>query len=205
MPTIKYQVKENNTIGTHSFYAQAVSYSTLDISDLAPAVAENIGISPSTVKMVLERYAVVAERSIMRGHRVKLGDLLTLYPQISVSVKDELDEKGKVTANQASSSIVVIDANTTLSASHLGKFLNASSASAITITIPNSSGIPVGAEVEIYHHGSGAVYVQSDSSTYFSFDGKSTASRKLTVPRFGVIGMKKVTAATWAVSGEATG
>ena len=96
MATIKYQVKENNTIGTHSFYAQAVSYSTLDISDLASEVAENIGISPSTVKMVLERYAVVAERSIMRGHRVKLGDLLTFYPQISASVKDELDKEGHV-------------------------------------------------------------------------------------------------------------
>ena len=70
-----------------------------------------------------------------------------------------LDSNGKVTANQASSSIMVIDANTTLSASHLGKFLNASSASAITITIPNSSDIPVGSEIEIYHHGSGAVYV----------------------------------------------
>ena len=96
MATIKYSIKENNTIGTHSFYAQAVSYSTLDISDLASEVAENIGISPSTVKMVLERYAVVAERSIMRGHRVKLGDLLTFYPQISASVKDELDKEGHV-------------------------------------------------------------------------------------------------------------
>ena len=105
----------------------------------------------------------------------------------------------------AYSEIVTITGNTTLAAAHLGKFLNASSASAITITIPNSSDIPVGAEVEIYHHGAGAVYVQSDASTYFSFDGKSTASRKLTMPRFGAIGMKKVTSATWKVSGEAEG
>ena len=96
MATIKFTVKENTTVGTHSFYAQAVSYNTLDISDLASEVAESIGISPSTVKMVLERYAVVAERSIMRGHRVKLGDLLTFYPQISASVKDELDKEGHV-------------------------------------------------------------------------------------------------------------
>ena len=105
----------------------------------------------------------------------------------------------------AYSEIVAITANTTLGASHFGKFLTTTSKSAVTITVPNSSDIPVGAEVEIYHHGSGAVYVQSDSSTYFSFDGKSTASRKLIVPRFGVIGMKKVTTATWKVSGEATG
>ena len=105
----------------------------------------------------------------------------------------------------AYSEIVAITANTTLGASHVGKFLTTTANSAITITVPNSSDIPVGSEVEIYHHGSGAVYVQSDASTYFSFDGKSTASRKLTVPRFGVIGMKKVTNATWKVSGEAEG
>lgn len=112
---------------------------------------------------------------------------------------------GKVDPAQAASDIVWIDASTTLTANHLGKFLVMGSSSATTITVPNSSDLPVGAEVEIYHHGSGAVYVQSDASTYFSFDGKSTASRKLTVPRFGVIGMKKVTSATWKVSGEAEG
>ena len=116
-----------------------------------------------------------------------------------------LDGKGKVTANQASSSIVWIEANTTLTANHLGKFFTVSSESAITITIPNSSDIPVGSEVEIYHHGAGAVYVQSEAGCYVSFDGKSTASRKLTIPRYGAIGMKKVTAATWKVSGEAEG
>lgn len=116
-----------------------------------------------------------------------------------------LDGDGKVTANQASSSIVWVEADTTLSASHFGKFFTVSSTSAITITVPNSSDIPVGLEVEIYHHGAGAVYVQSDANTYFSFDGKSTKSRKLTIPRYGAIGMKKVTAATWKVSGEAEG
>ena len=116
-----------------------------------------------------------------------------------------LNGNGKVAANQASSSIVWIEDSTTLSASHFGKFLTVSSTSAITITIPNSSDIPVGTEIEIYHHGAGAVYVQSDASIYVSFNGKSTASRKLTIPRYGAIGMKKVTAATWKVSGEAEG
>lgn len=116
MPTIKYQVKENNTIGTHSFYAQAVSYSTLDISDLASEVAESIGISPSTVKMVLERYAVVAERSIMRGHRVKLGNLLTFYPQISASVKDELDKEGHVVKKATADMLSIAGCKSTIGA-----------------------------------------------------------------------------------------
>ena len=116
MATIKFTIKENTTVGTHSFYAQAVSYSTLDISDLASEVAENIGISPSTVKMVLERYAVVAERSIMRGHRVKLGDLLTFYPQISASVKDELDKEGHVVKKATADMLSIAGCKSTIGA-----------------------------------------------------------------------------------------
>ena len=112
---------------------------------------------------------------------------------------------GRVKASQSESEIVTITASTTLTANHVGKFLVPNSKSAITITVPTSSDIPVGSEVEIYHHGAGAVYVQSDASSYISFDGKSTASRKLTLPRFGAVGMKKVTSATWKVSGEAEG
>lgn len=143
----------------------------------------------------------------------KTGHLTLTAGDIAFSDGDTFQEKydsGELKGDpgpqgSAYSSIVVIEANTTLSASHLGKFLNASSKSAITITLPTSSDLPVGAEVEIYHHGSGAVYVQSDESSYIAFDGKSTKSRKLTVPRYGAIGMKKVTSVTWKVSGEAEG
>ena len=96
MATIKYQVKENNTIGTHSFYAAAVSYSTLNFEDLAEEVVEGLGISPQIVKTVLDRYMLVAKRNVLRGHRVKFGDLLTIFPQLSCSVKDELDDDGNV-------------------------------------------------------------------------------------------------------------
>jgi hypothetical protein len=96
MATIKYQVKENNTLGTHSFYANAVSYSTLNFEDLADDVVEGLGISPSLVKTVLDRYMLVAKRNVLRGHRVKFGDLLTIFPQLSCSVKDEVDDDGNV-------------------------------------------------------------------------------------------------------------
>ena len=96
MAIIKYQVKENNTVGTHSFYAVAQSFSTLDFDDLADDVVEGLGISPSLVKTVLDRYMLVAKRNVLRGHRVKFGDLLTIYPQISCSVKDELNDDGTV-------------------------------------------------------------------------------------------------------------
>jgi len=96
MATIKYQVKENKTLGTHSFYAQAISFSTLDFNDLAEEVVEGLGITPELVSTILTRYMRVAKRNVLRGHRVKFGDLLTIYPQISCSVKDELNADGTV-------------------------------------------------------------------------------------------------------------
>ena len=96
MAIIKYSVKENNTLGTHSFYGVAQSYSTLDFDDLADDVVEGLGISPSLVKTVLDRYMLVAKRNVLRGHRVRFGDLLTIYPQLSCSVKDELNDDGTV-------------------------------------------------------------------------------------------------------------
>ena len=78
MATIKYQVKENTTIGTHSFFAQAVSYSTLDISDLAEEISESIGISPALIAAIIQRYAVVAEQ-----------------------VKDSLDYNGELSARHS--------------------------------------------------------------------------------------------------------
>ena len=116
MAAIKYQVKENTTIGTHSFFAQAVSYSTLDISDLAEEISESIGISPALIVAIIQRYATVAERQVMRGHRVKLGALLTLYPQISVSVKDELDEMGKVVKKVAADQFTIMGAKSSIGA-----------------------------------------------------------------------------------------
>lgn len=96
MATINYLIKENKTLGTHSFYAQAVSFSTLDFNDLAEEVVEGLGITPELVSTILTRYMRVAKRNVLRGHRVKFGDLLTIYPQISCSVKDELNDDGTV-------------------------------------------------------------------------------------------------------------
>lgn len=94
MAEIKYSVKENTNLGTHSFYAVAQSYSTLDFNDLADEVVEGLGISPEMVPTILTRYVRVATRNVLRGHRVKIGDLMTIYPQLSCSVKDELNDDG---------------------------------------------------------------------------------------------------------------
>ena len=96
MAVIKYTVKENNAVGTHSFYAAPQSYSTLTTDDMKDEVVEGLGISPDLVPTIIKRYMRVALRSASRGHRVKLGDEITIYPQISCSVKDELNDDGTV-------------------------------------------------------------------------------------------------------------
>ena len=96
MAIIEYSVKENKNLGTHSFYAQAISFSTLEFEDLAEEVVEGLGITPELVNTILTRYMRVAKRNVLRGHRVKFGDLLTIYPQITCSVKDELNPDGTV-------------------------------------------------------------------------------------------------------------
>lgn len=116
MAIIKYTVKENKAVGTHSYYAQAVSYSTLDIDDLAEEVAESVGVSPFVVEAVINRYALVAEREVLRGHRVRLADLLTLYPQISASVKDKLDDQGKVLTRATAEQFTLANARSTIGA-----------------------------------------------------------------------------------------
>ena len=96
MAEVKYIIKENNAVGTHSFYASAHSYSTLDFKDLAEEVTEGTGIDPDLALTVLNRYMRVAKRNVLRGHRVRFGDMLTIYPQISCSVKDEVDKDGNI-------------------------------------------------------------------------------------------------------------
>ncbi len=96
MAIIEYSVKENKNLGTHSFYAQAISFSTLEFEDLAEEVVEGLGITPELVNTILTRYMRVAKRNVLRGHRVKFGDLLTIYPQITCNVKDELNPDGTV-------------------------------------------------------------------------------------------------------------
>lgn len=116
MAVIKYTVRENKAVGTHSVFAVPVSYSTLDCSDMAEEVSEGLGISPDLVPTIIKRYMRVAIRSVQRGHRVKLGDELVVYPQISCSVKDELNDDGTVKKVATADMLNVANARSTIGA-----------------------------------------------------------------------------------------
>lgn len=116
MAVIKYTVKENNAVGTHSFYAATQSYSTLTCEDMKDEVVEGLGISPDLVPTIIKRYMRVVLRSAGRGHRVKLGDEITIYPQISCSVKDELNDDGTVKKVATADMLNVQNARSTIGA-----------------------------------------------------------------------------------------
>lgn len=116
MATIKYVIKENTTVGTHSFFASPKSYSTLTSDDIKDEVAEGMGLSPEIVASIIRRYMQVVVRNVQRGHRVKMADVLTVYPQISCSVKDELDADGNVVKAATADMLNVATAKSTIGA-----------------------------------------------------------------------------------------
>lgn len=116
MATIKYVIKENTTVGTHSFFASPKSYSTLTSDDIKDEVAEGMGVSPEIVASIIRRYMQVVVRNVQRGHRVKMADVLTVYPQISCSVKDELDADGNVVKAATADMLNVATAKSTIGA-----------------------------------------------------------------------------------------
>ena len=108
-------------------------------------------------------------------------------------------DSGKVTASQASSSIVPIKANVELALAYAGKLLKAESSNAITITIPTNASVafPVETEIEIVRWGSGAVSVSAaEGVTLCSMDGVKTIAG-----RYGTVCLKKIETNTWLLAG----
>ena len=116
MAVIKYSIRDNNAVGTHSVFAVVNSYSTLTCEDMKDEVVEGLGISPDLVPTIIKRYMRVALRSAGRGHRVKLGDEITIFPQISCSVKDELNDDGTVKKVATADMLNVSNARSTIGA-----------------------------------------------------------------------------------------
>lgn len=133
-----------------------------------------------------------------------------LYEDIVLTPSDigavELDSSGKAMADQISAEIVTISQSTTLSGKHCGKFISVNSTSDITITIPNSTSLPVGTEIEILRFNSGSLTIKGDSSIYLCGIGSSTALGEsyLVFERYGVAALKKITGDTWIISGAVT-
>ena len=123
MAKIKYCVKENKFIGTHSFYAVPVFNGTLTFDEVCKEACEKTTIEPSIMRAAVEEYVNVVKRNVLKGFRVPIGNqFLTVYPNLSVSVKDEKDEKGNVVKPADASKLTAASGKSRLGATVHKKF-----------------------------------------------------------------------------------
>lgn len=107
-----------------------------------------------------------------------------------------LDGSGKVKPEQASAGIVIVTANRTLSATDNNRCLCCTNTAAITITVSNTQGLPVGAEIEVIQCGTGAVSFAASGVTLFSLDGAVSIAGK-----YGVAALKQTNTNSWVLCG----
>ena len=97
MSKVKYFVKENKSIGTHSYYAVSVPNGTLTFDELCEEACLHTSIEPSLMRAAVTEYINTVKRNVLKGFRAPVGDqFLTVYPSLTMSVKDEKDDSGNV-------------------------------------------------------------------------------------------------------------
>ena len=112
MAKVKYYAKERISFGVHCFYAVPVFNGTLTFDELCEEACRNTTIEKSLMKAAVSEYMKAVQANVLKGFRVPVGEqFLTVYPSLSVSVRDSEDEKGNqiiatakmVTANKGKS------------------------------------------------------------------------------------------------------
>ena len=112
MAIVKYYAKENNNFDSHSFYAVPVPNGTLTFDEVCEEACLNTTIEKTLMKAAVAEYMRAVKANVLKGFRVPVGEqFLTVYPSLSVSVRDSEDEKGNqivatakmVTANKGKS------------------------------------------------------------------------------------------------------
>lgn len=91
---IPYYAKENNSVGTHSFFPQPVAKGTFGFDRMCKKAAKNTTIEEHTIRAAVLEYMRVAQEALLEGNRVEIGEqFITLYPNLKGSVKDYKDKK----------------------------------------------------------------------------------------------------------------
>ena len=98
MAKVKYYAKENKSVGTHSFFAVPVPNGTLTFDELCEEACRNTTIEESLMKAAVTEYMRAVKSNVLKGFRVPVGEqFITIYPNLSASVRDEKDADGNVT------------------------------------------------------------------------------------------------------------
>ena len=97
MAKVKYYVKENTKLGTHSFYAVPVVNGTLSFYEVCEEACENTSIEPSLMRAAVTEYMKAVKRNVLKGFRCALGEqFLFVYPNLMCSLKDKKDADGNI-------------------------------------------------------------------------------------------------------------
>ena len=98
MAKVKYTIKENTKVGTHSFYAVPVTNGTLDFMEVCEEACENTSIEPSIMRAAVTEYMKAVKRNVLKGFRCALGEqFIYVYPNLEASLKDKKDAQGNIT------------------------------------------------------------------------------------------------------------
>lgn len=125
MAKIKYKVLENTRMGTHSFYTVPVPHGTLSFEEVIKEACANTDITPSIMRAAVTEYMKAAQNNLLKGFRVPVGEeFLFLYPNLKVSVKDELNQDGSVKKAATASMVVPSKQKTRLGCSVSSKYSN---------------------------------------------------------------------------------
>ncbi|MBR5431990.1 MAG: hypothetical protein IK119_06390 [Bacteroidales bacterium] len=125
MAKIKYLVKENSRMGTHSFYGVPVLNGTLSFYEVCEEACENTSIEPSIMRAAVTEYMKAVKRNVLKGFRVSLGDnFITVYPNLFCSVKDELNLDGTVKTPATAKMVRAQNGTSRLGATVSTKFSN---------------------------------------------------------------------------------
>ena len=144
MAKVKYFAKENNKIGTHSWYAVPQPSGTLTFDELCEEACENTSIEPSIMRAAVTEYMKVVKRNVLKGFRVPVGDqFLFVYPNLSMSVKDELDKQGNVVKVATAKDVNALKGTSRLGATVSTKFSQEFATNVSWQKVDAQSGMPV--------------------------------------------------------------
>ena len=97
MAKVKYTIKENTKVGTHSFYAMPVPNGTLDFMEVCEEACENTSIEPSLMRAAVTEYMKAVKRNVLKGFRCAVGEhFIYVYPNLDASLKDKKDAQGNI-------------------------------------------------------------------------------------------------------------
>jgi hypothetical protein len=155
MAKVKYTIKENTKVGTHSFYAMPVPNGTLDFMEVCEEACENTSIEPSLMRAAVTEYMKAVKRNVLKGFRCALGEqFIYVYPNLEASLKDKKDAQGNIVEVAKIEDFTLAGAKSRLGAT-VSKKYSAQFAAEVSWQRVDASGSPV-EEEDITDNGGGS-------------------------------------------------